>query len=303
MDGPRAIFYHDMSTCFERSTRGNIGGDGQFNGGIFVVKRKKTGQRYVEKKFTPEDITTGHAYIEMSILKDLDHSNIVRFQAGFVDLETQAQGGFPRASMYLEYCAHGNLYDYVNKQRRHFDEEWVWDAMGQLVNAISYLQYGSPDACRRPSTRPSSWIGVIHRDIKLDNIFLTRPPGASMLRLCLGDFGHATREDDDGSTGRMDRGGNTGTMAPEVLQYGPAYYTFAADVFSLGCCISSLCQPPVDPQQKQYAGRHYSSTLNSAIASLMRTDPANRAPIDRFAAKLMRWRNMALSQAGREFAY
>lgn len=95
--------------------------------------------------------------------------------------------------------------------------------------------------------------GVLHRDIKLENLFLD-VTGA----VRLGDFGIAHPL----SNGVAPTGGTVVTMAPEVLAGGPT--TVASDIYSLGCCLYQLlagCLPYVDQQPVDEAAfRHLVAT-------------------------------------------
>lgn len=227
-------------------------------------------------------------------MRRLQHKNIVKYIAGFI--VDSPYHGLPIASVYLEYCDMGNLYDYIKPMAESghlIDEAWIWDIFEQLVDAIAFLQFGIHDACRNPKPlRP--WIGFIHRDIKLDNIFLRSLPGTDRVRLRLGDFGQAMREDDDGSWGRQYLGGNEQTAPPEVDSGGFSQYSMSGDVWAVGCCISLICQPLENPKLRRLAGPAYTSRLNKTIALLLQIDPRHRSNIHVFASKLLERRDDAL---------
>jgi serine/threonine-protein kinase len=84
--------------------------------------------------------------------------------------------------------------------------------------------------------------GVMHRDIKPDNVFMTQPVVIGETRLVLppvvlGDFGYA-RMIPDGGPAQLSRLGTLRYIAPEVL--GGAAYTESADVFSMGVLLHEL---------------------------------------------------------------
>ncbi|KAM8898355.1 ribosomal protein S6 kinase-related protein [Spinachia spinachia] len=113
-----------------------------------------------------------------------------------------------------DYCSTGDLYTYW-QMIGQFPEDTVRVFAAELGCALGFLHD----------------FGIIHRDVKMENILLT-------------DNGHL-RVADFGLSRRLERGGRAFTicgtiqyMAPEVLSGGP--YNHAADWWSLGILLFSL---------------------------------------------------------------
>lgn len=113
-----------------------------------------------------------------------------------------------------DYCSTGDLYTYW-QMIGQFPEDTVRVFAAELGCALGFLHD----------------FGIIHRDVKMENILLT-------------DNGHL-RLADFGLSRRLERGGRAFTicgtiqyMAPEVLSGGP--YNHAADWWSLGILLFSL---------------------------------------------------------------
>lgn len=54
---PHPPWQHDISYKFRPEGGKNLGGFGCFNAGVFVVRGKHSGKKYVEKKFKEQDST------------------------------------------------------------------------------------------------------------------------------------------------------------------------------------------------------------------------------------------------------
>lgn len=231
----------------------------------------------------------------MFVLRELPHPNIVRYFTGFIDEQTYR---VPRASLYMEYYDLGTLHKLLNdraRTRRPFDEAVIWEIFIQLVNGVAFMQYGVQDASEG-SPVPPGWIGVVHRDIKLDNIFLKRDRGPRRFRLVLGDFGQAIREDDDGNWGRHYLNGNMTTMPPEVAAGNLSAYSYASDVWAVGWCMTSLCQLTNQPRLSMLAGPAFSRALNRAIGRLLQVDPCRRPQMHMFARSMLDWEEEGLAE-------
>ncbi|KAL8676114.1 MAG: hypothetical protein Q9186_007337 [Xanthomendoza sp. 1 TL-2023] len=138
--------------------------------------------------------------------------------------------------LYLEYCQHGDLEDLIDRYRekkQYFPEEFIWDVFHHLVNACKAMDRGpSPAKQKHPELTT-----YVHRDIKLENIFLAAPKGYDVdgtpiyPTAKLGDFGLAiaTGEDDDQNPLRLREIGTPGYRAPEQKQPQEAQVNFPED--------------------------------------------------------------------------
>ena len=111
------------------------------------------------------------------------------------------------------------------RRRKRLHELEVMYFTKQISNALEYLH----------KTR------VIHRDLKLGNLFLN-----DQMEIKLGDFGLATKLDFDGERKRTICG-TPNYIAPEVLE-GKNGHSYEVDIWSLGVIIYTLIigKPPFE---------------------------------------------------------
>lgn len=181
---------------------------------------------------------------EASILKTLDHPNIVRFHEIYQD-----DNSFHSV---LELCKGGELYEKVlekaatlklkekktssstpskKKKRSYYleEESKIATILHQVLDAVAY--------CHSQN--------VVHRDLKLENIVLCDKK-QSTTKVKIIDFGLSTRLVDDDGENRSTLTEKVGTnyyVAPEVLRHS---YTAKADVWSIGVIAYALfgCTAP-----------------------------------------------------------
>lgn len=113
----------------------------------------------------------------------------------------------------------GSLSDYImkaQKEQRVFNFYQVVEFLRQILNGVSFLH-----------TR-----GIMHRDLKSDNVFVTKGDRDEVRTLALGDF-------DQAKFGTpMTIVGTPGYIAPEV--FNGEEYSFPADIWSFGMIVYEL---------------------------------------------------------------
>jgi NIMA (never in mitosis gene a)-related kinase len=184
---------------------------------------------------------------EVAILKDLPlHDKVTRIEAFYTGMGKDGQD-----CIIFEYLPKGDLFElrelsYKQGKNGIFSEKFMWSLYSQLSAALAFLHEGI-DA--PPGTNTDYWQPIVHRDIKVENIFiktLGNQPDWSSLVIKLGDFGHATVYNDDNL--EMPIGIGTPDVWPPEITMTERPYGPAADVWAAGCVIHELAHgfPPVD---------------------------------------------------------
>lgn len=150
---------------------------------------------------------------EMTLLKDLNHENIVRY------LGTSMDESF--LNIFLEYVPGGSVQSMLLSYGP-FEEPLIRNFVRQVLIGLSYL-HGKD---------------IIHRDIKGANILIDIKGTVK-----ISDFGISKKltEDNSGDDKRSRRASLQGSvywMAPEVVKQ--TAYTKKADIWSVGCLIVEM---------------------------------------------------------------
>lgn len=123
-------------------------------------------------------------------------------------------------ALVMEYASGGELLDFIVKRGQPTEEE-AWTVFRQIVSCVAY--------CHKKS--------LIHRDLKLENILLSRPDAYDDIRVV--DFGisgfySATHSCEKTNAGSLKY------MPPEVLSGRNIDANPAIDVWSMGCILHAL---------------------------------------------------------------
>jgi len=158
---------------------------------------------------------------ERDILLRLRHENLVAVH----DLLTTGDG---RLALVLDLVTGGTLRELL-RQRGTLPAQTAAELLAQVADGLAAAHAA----------------GVVHRDLKPDNILLA-PTMDGGVRSRLTDFGIARLLDSSGMTTSGAVLGTPNYMAPEVIEGSPA--TPAADVYALGIVLYELLagRPPFD---------------------------------------------------------
>ncbi|KAK2591688.1 Cell cycle serine/threonine-protein kinase cdc5/MSD2 [Conoideocrella luteorostrata] len=182
-----------------------------------VASKKKYALKIVKCRMPPK--MEQKFQTELQIHSKMKHKNIVQFFRAF---------SFDNCTyLVLELCNNGSLMDMV-KRRKGLTEPEVRFYSVQIAGAIKYM-HGK---------------GIIHRDLKMGNIFLD-----SQMNAKIGDFGLAAlvvTGRDMQTIRRTTLCGTPNYIAPEILEKGKKGHDHMVDIWSLGIIMFAMLtsKPP-----------------------------------------------------------
>uniref|UniRef100_F7I8Q7 non-specific serine/threonine protein kinase n=1 Tax=Callithrix jacchus TaxID=9483 RepID=F7I8Q7_CALJA len=186
-------------------------GEGSF-GKAILVKSTEDGRQYVIKEINISRMSSKEreeSRREVAVLANMKHPNIVQYRESFEE----------NGSLYIvmDYCEGGDLFKRINAQKGVlFQEDQILDWFVQICLALKHVHDRK----------------ILHRDIKSQNIFLTKDGTVQ-----LGDFGIARVLN---STVELARTciGTPYYLSPEICENKP--YNNKSDIWALGCVLYEL---------------------------------------------------------------
>lgn len=267
-------------------------GNGAF-GTCYKVKDKTTGELYAWKGMNYDELDDEKCeslISEISVLRQLQHPNIVQYYHHLVNREAKS------IYIVMECCDGGDLAQLIQRargQRQRFEEPYIWRVLFQLCRALQVCHNQIPSGT------------ILHRDIKPANIFLDVAGNVK-----LGDFGLARvlRRDQSFAASFV---GTPHYMSPELVK--GRQYDRKSDVWAVGCLIYELCalRPPFRGRAFAQLSENiahgefsaipgvYSQDLQSIIGFMLAVDHEQRPSIEVITRHPLLVRN--ISQLDGEF--
>lgn len=258
-EGPKPILYshrHNLKSRFELL---KTLGEGSY-GKVKLAKEKTTGElvaiKYIKKLKINDETEINRIRREIKIMSKLNHPNIINVLEVFENKE--------RIILVLDCGTEGELYDYINK-RGKLTEKDARRIFRQIVAAVNYCHQN----------------GVVHRDLKLENIVLDENGNVKIADFGLSNFYSLTNL-------LSTYCGSPLYASPEIVN-GHPYYGPEVDCWSLGVVLYTLVYGamPFDSSdfnvlRKQIScGDYYEPTEPSEAAGLIRhlltVNPKKRA--------------------------
>eukprot|EP00192_Tetraselmis_astigmatica_P009346 CAMPEP_0117666422 /NCGR_PEP_ID=MMETSP0804-20121206/10368_1 /TAXON_ID=1074897 /ORGANISM="Tetraselmis astigmatica, Strain CCMP880" /LENGTH=850 /DNA_ID=CAMNT_0005473967 /DNA_START=656 /DNA_END=3208 /DNA_ORIENTATION=+ len=240
-------------------------GTGTYGSAYLVCLKGDASARYVLKKIFLQEVSQREreaAEQEVHLLATLDHAFILGYVDSFVYKN--------HLCIITEYCEAGDLYTYLNSRKSYLPEAQVLEWFVQIALAVQHCHDRK----------------VLHRDLKTQNIFLTKNGDVK-----LGDFGISRV-----LKGPMEMAqtivGTPYYMSPEILECKP--YDFKSDIWSLGCVLVEMATLKHAFDASDMSGLvmkvlrgtvlplppHYSEQLSALANKLLSRSPRGRPSFD-----------------------
>ncbi|KAI8916100.1 kinase-like domain-containing protein, partial [Gorgonomyces haynaldii] len=234
-------------------------------GGFGTVYRAQTNNtqvaiKLINKQQMKQQNLTRRVANEVEVHWQLRHPSILELYNYFEDAEY--------VYLVMELCENGELYKYL-KQRDPLTEQETRGIMHQLVKGLHYLHSN----------------GIIHRDLKLSNMLLSR-----QMDLKIADFGLAVKMKDQQSEQKT-MCGTPNYISPEIVARQP--YGLASDVWSVGCMMVTLLtgSPPFQTsavkstldrisREDYRIPEHWSPSTRDLVSQLLQKEAKNRPSLD-----------------------
>ena len=183
------------------------GAFGKVNLGMHKLTGRMVAIKSINKEYLTDESSKKKVMQEFSILKHLRHTSVISLYETFESNK--------HILFVIELCAGGDLLNYVRK-RRKLKENVAKFVFKQLIQGLQYCHAR----------------GILHRDIKLDNILLN---ARGDLKIC--DFG-VSKIVKKGE--RMtEQCGTPAYIAPEILR-DKGYEGFGVDIWSAGVALFAM---------------------------------------------------------------
>jgi serine/threonine protein kinase len=254
-----------------------LGQGGQ--GTTLQVQRKQDGFAFVCKQIVCDSIGAANfALKEAKTLQRLEHAGVCRYEDVFLSEEKHGRESKLVVCIVMEFCERGDLAGAIGSHRDRrapIPERQLAKWLLEMFQALQYIHSA----------------GVLHRDLKSPNIFLTRHNTVK-----LGDFGLARQVTGDIRT----KVGTPCYLAPEVLQSDS--YAEPADAWGAGCIAFEAMTLSFLWDRKGLlavqvlseainAGKlplHFSTDMRCMVARLLDKDPRCRPSVPECIATLTR---------------
>ena len=183
-------------------------------GTVYKVCKKNTSKIYVIKQIpllglTEKQITEYKS--EAKLLSSIKSNYVVKYFDSFIENHN--------LNILMEYCAGGDLFQYIEKNKKKkikLKEKTIWQIFIQMIIGLHSIHKNK----------------ILHRDLKSQNIFLTKN-----LDIKIGDLGVSKKLIKTNFAKTFI--GTPYYLSPEICMEKP--YNDKSDIWAIGCILYELC--------------------------------------------------------------
>ena len=180
--------------------------------GINKYTNEKVAIKLLEKKKITEKKDLERIFREMSIVKNLNHPNIIKTYEIFENEKYYY--------IIMDYCKGGELFDYIVKKGRLNEEETSF-FFYQIINGLEYIHSKN----------------IVHRDLKPENLLLTDKNKLKIIDFGLSNYFNLNKEN---KTKLLKTPcGSPCYAAPEMVS-GNKYNGFKTDIWAIGIVLYAM---------------------------------------------------------------
>ncbi|KAK0272911.1 Ark- serine/threonine protein kinase [Friedmanniomyces endolithicus] len=255
---------------------------------VYVVRIPRDDHKHelavLKRVAVPDRDNLASLRTEVETMKKLKgHQKVVMYMDSHA---SQLQGGGYEVFLLMEYCTGGGLIDFMNTRLQHrLTEPEILKIFGDVAEGVACMHYLRPP--------------LLHRDLKVENVLITKEAktGNPVYKLC--DFGSAANPRPAAKTAEEGRLIEEDVQKHTTMQYrSPEMIDVwrkqpideKADIWALGVLLYKLCYyttPFEDVGQMAILNASYkfpsypafSERLKKFIAWMLREDPRQRPNI------------------------
>ena len=183
-------------------------------GTVFKVTKKNSLKAFVIKQISLlglNDKQISEYKTEAKLLSSIKSNYVVKYYDSFIENHN--------LNIVMEYCEGGDLYQYIEKNKKikkKLKEKTIWEIFIKMILGLSAMHKKN----------------ILHRDIKAQNIFLTKN-----LDVKVGDLGVAKKLIETNFAKTFI--GTPYYLSPEICKELP--YNNKSDIWAVGCILYQLC--------------------------------------------------------------
>ena len=183
-------------------------------GTVYKVKKKNTNKIFVIKQISLLGLSEqqkNEYKLEARILSSIKSNYVVKYYDSFEEKNN--------LNIVMEYCDGGDLFQFIEekKKTKHLlNESLIWELFIKMILGLSSIHKKK----------------ILHRDLKSQNIFLTKK-----LEVKIGDLGVAKKLNQTNFAKTFI--GTPFYLSPELCSEKP--YNDKSDIWAIGCILYELC--------------------------------------------------------------